>query len=89
MNTYRLHQMGDCDPHTCPVCAQECDRCGHLGRPCKCDEARYFLDDDGDNEPTLWHQIGDDDPMPVLRRCDVLGDDRDEHWERIVAGVTT
>ena len=36
MSAYAMHQSGDCNPWTCPVCLNTCDVCGHLGLPCLC-----------------------------------------------------
>lgn len=42
---------------------------------------RFFVEVDGDDEPTLWHG-GPEYPTPVVRRCDL----RDpEAWADLVA----
>ena len=51
----------------------------------------YFVDNDGDGEPTLWHCVDLDEgnAVPIIRRCDIRGSDPDYHWRRIVAAMET
>jgi hypothetical protein len=36
VSAYHLHQAGDCDPFSCPVCEQECHACGQWLTHCVC-----------------------------------------------------
>ena len=50
----------------------------------------YFWAPDGDDEPTLWYGVTDDDPHPkaILRRRDLSYiADRDYHWRIIVEAL--
>lgn len=36
MNAQALCDSGNCDPYTCPVCANTCDWCGEFYDHCTC-----------------------------------------------------
>jgi hypothetical protein len=36
VNAYQTCRDGDCNPYSCPVCANTCPVCGQWGLPCEC-----------------------------------------------------
>jgi hypothetical protein len=45
---------------------------------------RYYIEPDGDHEPSVWAEGLDPDlPLALVRRCDVSA----ETWDLITAGI--
>lgn len=46
----------------------------------------YYVADDAENEPTIWHAHLYSDDTALIRRCDLPAKDRDSLWRALIRG---